>query len=87
MELQLRKLQRLPRERFEPSGDYLQLSPEEIPKSWSNTFKDFDDLRQLVDAQEFGLALPLPVLAGSRYGPDHQLFQSGDRYYMFDLSR
>ena len=84
MELQLKKLQLLPRERFEPPGDYLELSPEEIPKGWSNTLKDFDDLRQMVDAQEFGLALPLPILTSPKYGPDHQLFQSGNRYYMFD---
>ena len=82
MKLQLKELQPLPRERFEPSGDYLQLSSDEIPKSWSNNFKDLHDLRQMADAQEFGLQLPLPILTHGV--SDDQLFQSGDRCYMFN---
>ena len=84
VELQLKELIPLPRERFEPSGDYLQLSSEEIPNGWSNTFEDFDDLRQKVDAQELGLALPLPILSYEHFGLAYQLFQSGNRCYIFN---
>lgn len=85
-ELQVKELWRLPAERFETSIEYLKLSSDKIPKNWYNNVKALQDLRQAVPAQEYGLSLPLPILTfgGSSHGLGYQLFQSGERYYIYD---
>ena len=57
-----------------------------IPKGWYNDLQGLKDLRQIVPAQEYGLSLPLPILefGGSSLGLVYQLFQSGERYYIYD---
>ena len=83
VELPTRELPHLQRECFRPSEDYLKLSPNQVPNDWSNRFVDFKHLRQIVDAQERGLELPLPIFASLHL--DCQFFQSGNRHYMYNL--
>lgn len=84
VELQLQELLPLSRECFKPSADCLRLPPQEVPTGWSNRFEDFNDLRQKVDTQQLGLALPLPILASWQHGLDYFFFQCESRYYMFN---
>lgn len=86
LELRVKELQCLPAERFAASHEFLLLSFDVVPRGWYNSLRDLDDLRQKVPAQEYGLSLPLPILrfGGSSLGLAYQLFQSGERYYIYN---
>ncbi len=79
-------------ERPESGEKNLQIGPQEVPKGWSNDIERLDDIRQMVVFQEFGLALPSSIfqykkdfhIRGKEVHRAYQLFQSGDRYYIFD---
>ncbi len=91
VELELKE--RLPLlERPESGEKNLQIGPQEVPKGWSNDIERLDDIRQMVVFQKFGLALPSSIFQykrdfhtpGKEVHLAYQLFQSGDRYYLFN---
>ena len=55
------------------------ICPEEIPSGWSQKMKNIREIKDLVDVHEYGLPLPILILASKC----EYLMKCGDRYYIY----